>query len=194
MDDGKVHVFITFAPTTLVTGRVCLDRGWHARLSDESESANRRLQNAVGTAKGPPPTDESGAVYTILAISRTTCMDPRRSHCHLHHWHPSLEFVRGFHMEVTRLWESDMVQLEHEGGGRTLNCHHRRYVISLGRHDTCICEVDDGRRGRSYAQHMSTEHDSACKCNWKCDHGCDNSIQVCFRHSRCVLNYEAYFD
>jgi hypothetical protein len=32
-------------------------------------------------------TDESGAISTILAISRTACMDPRRSHYCLHHWH-----------------------------------------------------------------------------------------------------------
>jgi hypothetical protein len=42
--------------------------------------------------------------------------------------HPSLEFVRGSHMEVRRLRKSGaceaLVQLEHKGGGRRLNCHH----------------------------------------------------------------------
>jgi hypothetical protein len=99
-------VFGRFAPTTLVTERVCLDGG---RLCDECKSANGRLQNAVGTAKRPAPPPQRrkwGHLYHSSHIKN--CLHGPRAITLLPASlaHPSLEFVRGTHMEVRRLWKS----------------------------------------------------------------------------------------
>jgi len=79
-------------------------------LYDECESANGRLQNAVGTAKGHLHRRKWG--YLFHPSHFKNCLHGPQTITLLlaSLAHPNLELVRGTHMEVRRLWKSDVCE------------------------------------------------------------------------------------